>query len=682
MSLVSRLLRKKPGAESATTLASADVASLVKQANDHFRTGRMHEARTDYLRVIEIDPSRAQALYMLGGIALNEGDTAAAIDFLHRAIAAAPDNADYHFSLGTILANIGRPEEAIPCFEEATRLRPDAAEWYRHLAVAFHAVGKHAEGLEASFRVTELSPSDAQAVLDLGNTLQKLGKLKDAEAAFEKAVGLAPQAAGPLVNLAMVRRDQGRPVEAEVPARRAVEMDPTMGQAWFTLGSVLGPQARHVEAAEYFKKAIELNPDDDDPWHILMFGMTYSDNWSAREVYETHRRWGQRLSPAASRSIDPSHRRADRRLRIGYLSPDFRRHPIAHFIEAPLKHHDRTRFEIFCYHTDGRADETTQRLKALADHWHWLAGTPDTEIEQAILTDAIDVLVDLSGHTDGHKLRMLARRVAPVQVTYLGYPNTTGVPAIDYRITDARADPPGESDALHTEKLFRLSESFLCFTPPEGMADIGTLPMKRHGLVTFGSFNNFTKLSPTTLGLWSEILERVPNSRLMTKAAGLRDEGLRALLVQMLTRAGVDRERVKIISPTMSHREHMDTYAEVDIALDTFPYHGTTTTLDALWMGVPVITLVGDRHASRVGLSILGCLGLTDLVAHSAREYVESAVQLAADPTRLEEVRHSLRARLAASPLTDGKGFTTRLEQAYLQMWKDALAHPGPTTAN
>lgn len=682
MSLVARLLGKRPQAQPVTTLA-ADAASLVKEANDHFRAARMYEARAAYLRAIEIDPSHAQALYMLGGIALNESDTATAIDFLHRAIAAAPDNADYSFSLGTILANIGRPEDAIPCFEEAIRLKPNVAEWYRHLAVMMHAVGKHAEGLAASLRVTELNPTDAQAFLDLGNTLQKLGKLKDAEAAFENAVGLAPQAAGPLVNLAMVRRDQGRPVEAEVPARRAVEIDPTMGQAWFTLGSALGPQARHVEAAEYLRKAIELDPDDDDPWHLLMFGMTYSDNWAASEVYEIHRRWGQRLPPAAPRSIDPSHRRASHRLRIGYLSPDFRRHPIAHFIEAPLKHHDRTRFEIFCYHTDGRSDETTERLKASADRWHWLAGVSDTEVEQAILTDEIDILVELSGHTDRHKLRMLARRVAPVQVTYLGYPNTTGVPAIDYRITDARADPPGEADELHTEKLLRLSESFLCFTPPERVAHVGELPMKRNGFVTFGSFNNFTKLSPTTLGLWSEILEGAPNSRLMIKAAGLRDEGLRALLVQMLERAGVDRERVKIVSPTMSHREHMDAYAEVDIGLDTFPYHGTTTTLDALWMGVPVVTLVGDRHASRVGLSILGCLGLTDLVAHSAREYVEAALRLAADPTRLEQLRHSLRARLAASPLTDGTGFTTRLEQAYLQIWEDALASSGePSTAN
>jgi predicted O-linked N-acetylglucosamine transferase (SPINDLY family) len=673
MSLVSRLLGKKPQAQPATTVASGDVASLVKEANDHFRAGRMHEARAAYLRAIEIDPSRAQALYMLGGIALNEGDTATATDFLHRAIASAPDNADYRFSLGTILANTGRPEDAIPCFEEAIRLRPDAVEAYRHLAVVLHAVGKHAEGLAASITVTELSPSEPQAFLDLGNTLQKLGRLKDAEAAFGRAVQLAPQAAGALINLAMVRRDQGRPVDAEEPARRAVEIDPTLSQAWFTLGSALYRQARHFEAAEYLRKAIGLNPEDDDPWHALMFGMMYSDNWSAREIFEVHREWGKRLPAPAHRPIEPLHRRPGHRLRIGYLSADYRRHAIAHFVEAPLRHHDRAGFEVYCYHTDGRTDEMTERLKALSDHWRSLAARPDEEVEQAIRTDKIDILVDLSGHTDGNRLRMLARRLAPVQVTYLGYPNTTGVPAIDYRITDASADPPGEADNLHTEKLVRLPEAFLCYVPPTDAPEVAASPSIQNGFITFGSFNNFAKLSPTVLGLWSEILAAVPNSKLAIKAAGLRDSGLRALLLDMLGRAGIDDERVEVMSPTLDHCEHMEAYASVDIALDTFPYHGTTTTFDALWMGVPVITLVGDRHASRVGLSILACMELTELIAYTSQQYIDAAVQLAAKPERLQHYRQTLRTRLAASSLMDGKTFTSRLEQSYLQFWSAAL---------
>jgi predicted O-linked N-acetylglucosamine transferase (SPINDLY family) len=633
----------------------------------------MHEARAAYLRAIEIDPSRAQALYMLGGIALNEGDTATATDFLHRAIASAPDNADYRFSLGTILANTGRPEDAIPCFEEAIRLRPDAVEAYRHLAVVLHAVGKHAEGLAASITVTELSPSEPQAFLDLGNTLQKLGRLKDAEAAFGRAVQLAPQAAGALINLAMVRRDQGRPVDAEEPARRAVEIDPTMSQAWFTLGSALYRQARHFEAAEYLRKAIGLNPEDDDPWHALMFGMMYSDNWSAREIFEVHREWGKRLPAPAHRPIEPLHRRPGHRLRIGYLSADYRRHAIAHFVEAPLRHHDRAGFEVYCYHTDGRTDEMTERLKALSDHWRSLAARPDEEVEQAIRTDKIDILVDLSGHTDGNRLRMLARRLAPVQVTYLGYPNTTGVPAIDYRITDASADPPGEADNLHTEKLVRLPEAFLCYVPPTDAPEVAASPSIQNGFITFGSFNNFAKLSPTVLGLWSEILAAVPNSKLAIKAAGLRDSGLRALLLDMLGRAGIDDERVEVMSPTLDHCEHMEAYASVDIALDTFPYHGTTTTFDALWMGVPVITLVGDRHASRVGLSILACMELTELIAYTSQQYIDAAVQLAAKPERLQHYRQTLRTRLAASSLMDGKTFTSRLEQSYLQFWSAAL---------
>jgi predicted O-linked N-acetylglucosamine transferase (SPINDLY family) len=519
-------------------------------------------------------------------------------------------------------------------------------------------------------------------LLDLGDTFQQIGRLGDAEAAFREAARLAPQRAAAHISLATVQLDQGRPVEAEAAARCAIETGPEIPRAWFVLGSAVSAQARHVDAVEYFRKALELDPELEVPWNCLLFAMTYSDHWSAREIYEAHVRWGQRFAPAARRPIDPSHRAPGHRLRIGYLSPDFRQHPIAFFIEAPLKYHDRARFEVFCYHTDGRVDATTRRLKTLADHWRWMVAPSGPALEQVIREDGIDILVELSGHTEGHQMGVLARRMAPIQITYLGYPSSTGLPAIDYRITDARADPPGEADSLHVEKLLRLPESFLCYAPPESTSEIAVSPARRNGFITFGSFNNFAKLSPTLLGLWARILASVPGSRLMIKTRGVQEPGLRTLLLNQLERAGLGRERVTIVNPSVNHREHMDAYAEVDIALDTFPYHGTTTTLDALWMGVPVITLAGDRHASRVGLSILACLELTELIAYSPEDYVATALRLAADMPRLERLRKTLRTRLAGSPLTDGKGFTARLEQAYLQSWTDALTDPpGAATA-
>ncbi len=680
MGLISRLFKKTPQGQVSVSVVpppGPDLASLVAEANEHFRMGRMTQAQQCYQRVVEIDPAHAKALYVLGGIALNDGNTAAAIDLVRRAIDSDPHNGDFHFSLGTVLVSIGRSADAIPCFQAAVRLRPDVPEWPRHLAAAMHAVGRHTEAVATSVTGTGQRPTDAQTYLDLGTTFQHLGRLQEAEAAFQEAVRLAPETASPHVNLAATQLDQGRPVEAEAAARRATEKGPENPDAWFILGSVLSAQARHVEAAECLSKTIDLQPDSEVAWNLFLFSMNYSDHWSARATYEAHVRWGQRFAPAPPLRIEPSHRQPGHRLRIAYLSPDYRQHPVAFFIEAPLKFHDRARFEVFCYHTDGRVDSMTQRLKPLADHWRWMVAPSEQALEQVIREDAIDILVELSGHTEGHHLGMLARRVAPVQVTYLGYPNSTGLAALDYRITDARADPPGAADSLHVEKLLRLPESFLCYAPPDNATAVGVAPVRRSGSITFGSFNNFAKLSPTVVGLWAAILASVPDSTLMIKTQGLQDPGLRALLLDLLQRAGVVRERIRIMNPTPSHREHMDAYREVDIALDTFPYHGTTTTLDALWMGVPVITLVGDRHASRVGLSILGCLGLTELVAYSPQEYVATAVRLAADPIKLDQLRNTLRTRLVASPLTDGKGFTSRLEQAYLQIWAAALADTG-----
>ena len=677
MSLVSRLFGKKPAVESsASTTADSvarDVASLLKEAKEHFRIGRVEQAKLLFRQILETDPAHAQALYVLGGIALNDGDTALAIDLVRRAISADPNNGDYHFSLATVLVSVGRPADAIPSFEEAIRIRPDLPEWRRHLTAALQAAGRTSDAIARSITGPGQSPTDARTFLDLGTTFHQLGRLHEAEAAFREAVRLAPDMGLAHAQLATVQIDQGHPVEAEAAARRAIQNGSQLADCWFALASSLSGQARHVEAVECLWKTIELRPDLEVAWNLLLLSMNYADRWLPEEIYAAHVRWGERLACSPRQPIEPSHKNPGHRLRIGYLSPDYRQHPVAFFIEAPLKHHDRARYEIFCYHTDGRVDPMTRRLKALADHWRWMVAPSEQALEQVIREDGIDILVELSGHTEGHQLGVLARRVAPLQVTYLGYPNTTGLAAVDYRITDARADPPGQADRVHVEKLVRLPQTFLCYAPPENVGDVKPSPERRNGFVTFGSFNNFAKLSPTVIGLWAKILAAVPSSRLLIKTQGLQDPGLRALFVSLLERAGVDRERVSILSPTESHREHMDAYAQMDISLDTFPYHGTTTTLDALWMGVPVVTLAGDRHASRVGLSILAAVGLTELVAHSADEYVAIAVGLAGEPAKLEDLRRGLRVRLAESALTNGKAFTADLEQAYRDMWTATL---------
>jgi predicted O-linked N-acetylglucosamine transferase (SPINDLY family) len=428
---------------------------------------------------------------------------------------------------------------------------------------------------------------------------------------------------------------------------------------------------------DHFRKLLATQVDDDAAWSGALFSMNYSEQFSKREVFEDHVKYGKRFPEAQALAVDVAHSQPGHRIRIGYLSPDFWLHSVAHFMVPILSHHDRSRVEVFCYHTGKREDSMTARLKSCVEHWRQTAELSDEELERTLRTDKLDILVELTGHSDHHRLTVLARRVAPIQVTYLGYPNTTGVPTIDYRITDARADPPGESDRLHVEKLVRLPETFLCYAPPDVKVETTAAPLHRNGQITFASFNNFAKVTPFTIKLWSQVLASVPNSRLLIKTQGLQDPGLRALLLERFLKHGVGGDRIKLMPPIFDRREHLQTYNQVDIALDSFPYHGTTTTMEALWMGVPVVTLEGDRHAARVGASILSCLGLGELVARSEDEYTQIATRLAAPDSSLDVLRQSLRSRLGQSPLTDGARFTAHLEQAYFKMWDDMLARGG-----
>jgi predicted O-linked N-acetylglucosamine transferase (SPINDLY family) len=335
---------------------------------------------------------------------------------------------------------------------------------------------------------------------------------------------------------------------------------------------------------------------------------------------------------------------------------------------------------VFCYHTGVDEDDLSARLRSRAHHWRAVARLSPDDLEKTLRADRLDLLVELSGHSDGHRLTVVARRVAPVQVSYLGYPNTTGLAAVDYRITDAQADPPGECDALHTERLVRLPETFLCYAPPFAGETVAQPPVRSRGRVTFGSFNNFAKLSASNIALWARVLDAVPGATLLIKTGGLQDPGLRRLVLERFRAVGIDGARLELAAPTESIEAHMRSYDRVDIALDSFPYHGTTTTMDALWMGVPVVTLRGDRHASRVSASILHTLGLGEMVAESAQDYVRIAHRLALDGDRLETLRGTLRQRLRTSPLMDGARFTRHLEEAYLQMWLAALAAPAGET--
>jgi len=640
-------------------------------ANRHFLAGELDAARELYLQVLEQRPLHAKALHMLSGIHAAHGNLEMALKLEREAIALQPANAVFHLSLGRLLRTQSLHEQAVDAYRRALQLGPSQHEWRLELDATLIQAGRIDEAVLGYARV---KPPDARAYFDLGEALHGAAHYKEAEKAFLQSAAMAPEFGGIHACLAMALRGQGRPVDAEAPARRATEVAPDMPQGWFVLGSVLAMQGRHLEAVEHYRRAISLLPEYDDAWDCMLLCMHYSEAFSPRQLFAAHASWGTRFPEVAPLPVRPSHRAVGHRLRVAYLSGDFFQHPVAQFLEPALRAHDRSRFEILCYHVGACEDAWTMRLKSYPEHWRRLRAVSDDDLEKVLLDDRIDVLVELSGHTQGQRLAVLARRVAPVQVSYLGYPNTTGLKSIDYRITDALADPPGETDALHVERLVRLPETFLCYSPSAVGPDRRTTPLRRRGHVTFGSFNNFAKISAKSIALWAAVLRAVPDSKIMIKARWLQDPGLRASIAARLCEHGIDDSRLVIAEPNPDHRQHMQAYDQVDIALDTFPYHGTTTTLDALWMNVPVITLAGGHHASRVGVSILSNLGLPQLIARSEEEYVALATALASDAHQLDDYARSLRARLKASPLMDGPRFTRHLEGAYLRMWADADA--------
>ena len=676
MSLLSRLRRRSSTVPAALAAWSDDDqtrrVAVLNYANEQFKAGNLEAARESFTRVLALDPHHAQALHMLSLIASHEGEFESALGLAQQAVGLEPTNADYHLGLSAIYASQQRLTEAVVAYQEALRLNPPIPEWRLVLAAMLIKAGRLDEAVSVYEAGRRTGIPDARAYFDLGETLLERRQLTEAEQAFQQAATMAPESAGIQFYLATTYREQDRPSDAEAAARKAISLAPDMPQGWFALGTVLTRQAKHVEAVEHYRQAISLLPEYDVAQDALLCTMNYSEHWSPREIYDAHVAWGRRF-PKVEATVPVSPRRgAAQRIRVGYLSPDFRQHSVSHFIEPVLRYHDRTRFEVFCYQDNSREDAVTVRLKGWVENWRSLGRISDAELDKALRADRLDILVELSGHTDGHRLAMLARRIAPIQVTYLGYPNTTGLAAIDYRITDAHADPPGESDQLHVEELVRLPETFLCYSPPDIGAGSPIPPFRRNGYVTFGSFNNLPKITPRCVALWANVLSRIPKSKLFVKTYGLGDKGLRARLLEQVSAAGIERDRVRIDGPTRAHREHLEAYGEVDIALDTFPYHGTTTTLDALWMGVPVITLAGERHASRVGASILAAMKLTELVARTPDEYASAAAQLASNAATLDDLRRSLRERVSASPLMDGPGFAARLETAYLNMLEES----------
>ncbi len=625
-----------------------------------------------------VDPSRVQSnhlhrLLQEAAVHLQAGRLDAAARLCAQARTAAPR--DFHaLNLsGALALRQARFAEAADWLARALQLKPRAPGCALRLGFALAKLGRHAEAESALRAAVSTKPDDAEAWDTLGYVLKALGRLDDGIVAHRQSVALQPNRALSWYNLGQALLFAGRAAEALACQERAVAVEPSPALAHYGRALALQQCHRIPEAIAAYDETLARDPGHQAARSYRLMALNYLEEFSRPALFAEHVAYGTAIGAAPrqawSNRPDPS-----RRLRVAFLSPDLRAHSVAYFLEPLLANLDPARFEIVLYHDHFVVDAVSERLRGHAAIWRNFVGLPADGVEAAIRADAPDVLIDLAGHTGLNRLALFARRLAPVQISYLGYPNTTGLRAMDYRFVDALTDPVGETEPFHTERLVRFAATAWAYQPPAEALD-STSPARTEGTpVTFGCFNNFAKVTDTALVAWSRLLAAVPGSRLRLKSGGLGDAAIAKQVRDRLVRAGLDLARVDLIERTAGMAEHLALYRDVDVALDTFPYHGTTTTCEALWMGVPVVTLEGDRHASRVGTSLLTAAGHPEWVASDWDGYVKLAATLAGDPARLAAQRASLRTDLRDGPLLAHAAQATRFGAAVHECWAEWCA--------
>jgi protein O-GlcNAc transferase len=643
------------------------IQRALQQALQLHQTNRLAEAEPIYRNVLRRHPQEANALNLLGLLCHQTNRIDEAISLLTEAVRFAPHIVACHIHLASALHAKGLLDRAVTHFQRAVEIEPGNAAFHRHLAITLTAVGRVDEAIAHFQSALTLNPSNAEAHYNLGTALMSRAKYNQALPPLLRAAEMDPHNPAVHCNVGAAYRALWKFDEAMKHYRRALELKPDYPDALYNLGALHHALIEVPESIECYRQCLELKPDFQIAHSSMLLAMHYLVPLDAKEIYEQSVKWGK----IPTKKLPPRQLSSSSRLKIGYVSADFNQHSVSFFLEPILEHHDRTRFEISCYSSTLQRDLTTKRLAGYVDHFREVGLLPDDRLAELIRQDGIDVLVDLSGHTSHNRLPVFAMKPAPVQATYLGYPNTTGLPEIDYRIVDPIADPVGEGDELYVEKLVRLPRTGWCYKPPSDAPEVSDLPALSNGYVTFGSFNNLTKVNEPWIAVWAEILRRVPSARLLIKSPTLEQEAVRHRLAALFAARGVGEERLEICGRVIAYADHMRTYHRVDIALDTFPYNGTTTTCESMWMGVPVVTRSGEHHVSRVGKSLLTQVGLAELASESEAEYVDRATELADNLQRVAVLRSALRQRMRSSSVMDAPAMALDIERAYEQMTRN-----------
>jgi len=608
---------------------------------------------------------------ILGAALQSIGRFDEAIDSYNQAIQIYPNNPDTHYNLGFAFQNLSEFDNAVNSYNKAIQLKPDYVDAYGNLGNALKELGRLDDSIHSYNKVIQLKPDYAEAYSNRGNALRDLDQFDEAIKDFNKAIQLKPDYADAYNNLGNTLQDKGWLNEAKKNFNKAIQLDTNYAEAYSNLGTVLLDQGKFDNAIKSYNKAIQLKPDYAIAHSNLLMTLNYSSRLTQAEIFQKHLEFEKQfgcktLKDEQTTRLDKS---KNTRLRVGYISGDLNSHSVGYFFEPLLKSHSRSSIEVYCYYNNIKKDETTKRLIDTSEHWRSIVGMNDDDLVNLIRKDNIDILVDLSGHTAKNRLTIFPHKPAPIQVTWLGYPNTTGLSSIDYRFTDEIVDPVGEADKLHSEDLVRLPNGFLCYQGDESVSTNKALPCSKRGYVTFGSFNNLTKIGSQVIKVWAKILLAVPDSHLMLKSKELTDSSTRSRCLKLFKQEGISEDRLELHSWMPEKDGHLRLYDHVDMGLDPFPYNGATTTCEALWMGVPVITMCGDRHSSRVGASILTHVGLGKFIATDVDGYINMAIEYANNIDSIKSIRTELRHNMQNSDLCNANVFTRNVEQAYQNMY-------------
>ncbi|KAI4348936.1 hypothetical protein L6164_009596 [Bauhinia variegata] len=686
-----------------------DIGTNIKLA------GNTQDGIQKYYEALKIDPHYAPAYYNLGVVYSEMMQYDMALNFYEKAALERPMYAEAYCNMGVIHKNRGDLEAAIACYERCLAVSPNfeiaknnmaialtdlgtkvklegdinqGVAYYKkalyynwHYADAMYNLGvAYGEMLKFDMAIVfyelafHFNPHCAEACNNLGVIYKDRENLDKAVECYQLALSIKPNFSQSLNNLGVVYTVQGKMDSAATMIEKAIIANPTYAEAYNNLGVLYRDAGDITLAINAYEQCLKIDPDSRNAGQNRLLAMNYIDEGNDDKLFEAHRDWGRRfmrLYPQYTswdNSKDP-----ERPLVIGYVSPDYFTHSVSYFIEAPLIYHDYANYKVIVYSAVVKADAKTirfrERVLKRGGIWRDIYGIDEKKVASMVREDQVDILVELTGHTANNKLGMMACRPAPVQVTWIGYPNTTGLPTIDYRITDSLADPP-DTKQKRVEELVRVPESFLCYTPSPEAGPVCPTPALSNGFVTFGSFNNLAKITPKVLQVWARILCAVPNSRLVVKCKPFCCDSVRQRFLSTLERLGLEPLRVDLLPLILLNHDHMQAYSLMDISLDTFPYAGTTTTCESLYMGVPCVTMAGSVHAHNVGVSLLSKVGLGHLIAKNEDEYVQLALQLASDISALSNLRMSLRELMAKSPLCDGANFALGLESTYRNMWR------------